>query len=55
MTPYDKQINDFVQELINGNTVFIKDKQQRADVQNKIRNIKKNCTEVLKQMKESNW
>ena len=55
MTPYDKQINNFVKELIDGNTVFIADKQQRTDVQNRLRFIKKNCTQVLKQMKDNNW
>jgi len=55
METYDKQVNEYVQQLIIGGMVFIKDKQQRKDVQNKLREIKKNCIEVLKQMKEANW
>ncbi len=55
MENYDKQVNEYVQQLINGELVCITDKQQRKDVRNKLRDIKKNCTEVLKQMKENNW
>lgn len=40
-----------IQELINGNTVVVRD-EQRAEVQKRLREIKKNCTIVLSQMRE---
>lgn len=40
-----------VQKLINGDTVSIAD-EQRKEVQQRLREIKNNCTIVLKQLKE---
>lgn len=41
-----------VQKLINGGTVSIIDKQELRDVRSRLREIKKNCTIVLSQMKD---
>jgi uncharacterized protein YlzI (FlbEa/FlbD family) len=41
-----------VQLLINGECVVITDDSQAKEVQKRLREIKKNCTEVLTQLKE---
>lgn len=43
-------VEKIVQSLINAQTVVIKD-EIRPAVQKRLREIKKNCTEVLSQMK----
>jgi hypothetical protein len=48
------EINQIVELLIKGNTVFIKDKETRKEVQKAIREIKNNCTIVLSQLKNNN-
>lgn len=53
MTPFDKLVNDMVQELIVGNSVFIKDEGTKKEVQKRLRKIKKNCTIVLSQLKNN--
>jgi len=39
-----------IKKLINGETVLVKE-EQRIEVRNKLRSIKKNCTIVLSQIK----
>lgn len=53
MTPFDKLVNDMVQELIIGNTVNIRDEDTKKEVQKRLREIKKNCTIVLSQLKNN--
>lgn len=53
MTPFDKLVEDKVQLLINGKTTTITDKEVKIAVQKRLREIKKNCTEVLTQLKEN--
>lgn len=45
-----KNVEQLVQQLINGETVYIKD-EQKKEVQKRLREIKKNCTIVLSQFK----
>ena len=52
MTNFDKLIEDKVQILINGGTTTITDEGVKIAVQKRLREIKKNCTEVLTQLKE---
>lgn len=40
-----------IQQLINGNTAVVKD-EHKAEVQKRLREIKKNCTLVLSQMRD---
>lgn len=44
---------EIVQKLINGEVVFITDEAQRKEVQNRLREIKNNCTIVLSQLKSN--
>ena len=43
---------EIVLKLINGYEVVVKDDVQAKEVQKRLREIKKNCTEVLTQLKE---
>lgn len=43
-------INEIIELLITGDTVKVED-HQRAEVQRRLRDIKKNCTIVLSQIK----
>ena len=43
---------EIINALISGETVSIKDDNQAKEVQLKLREIKKNCTIVLSQLKE---
>jgi hypothetical protein len=52
MTPFDKLVEDKVQILIKGDTVSITDKDVSKAVQKRLREIKKNCTTVLSQLRE---
>ena len=52
MTPFDRLVEDKVQTIINGGTVYVSDKDVKSAVQKRLREIKKNCTEVLTQLKE---
>lgn len=52
MTPFDQFIENKVEILINGGTTPITDENVKIAVQKRLREIKKNCTEVLKQMKD---
>ena len=51
MTPFDRLVEDKVQTIINGGTVYVSDKDVKSAVQKRLREIKKNCTEVLTQLK----
>jgi hypothetical protein len=44
-------IETIIKELIKGNTIIVQDEQVK-EVQKQLREIKKNCTEVLTQLKE---
>ncbi len=46
-------MEDIIKQLINGETVSIKDEAMRKAIQKKLRSIKNNCTLVLRQLKES--
>lgn len=52
MTPFDQLIEDKVNILINGGDTVIGDETVKIAVQKRLREIKKNCTEVLTQLKE---
>lgn len=52
MGKFDDLIEGKVQILINGGTTTITDEGTRKAVQKRLREIKKNCTEVLTQLKE---
>jgi len=41
-----------IQKLINGETVFIQTNEHRKEIQARLREIKKNCTICLTQLKE---
>lgn len=43
---------EIVNKLIHGETIFIKDDAQLKEVRDSIREIKKNCTIVLSQIKD---
>lgn len=44
-------INDTVKTLINGGTVWSIPDKDKKEVKRRLREIKKNCTEVLSQLK----
>jgi hypothetical protein len=46
-------IETIIKELIKGNTIIVQDEQVK-EVQKQLREIKKNCIEVLTQLKERN-
>lgn len=52
MTTFDKLVEDKVQILINGGDTQITDESIKIAVQKRLREIKKNCTIVLTQIKE---
>lgn len=43
---------EVIQKLINGDTVYLKSTEERREIRNRLREIKKNCTIVLSQLKE---
>lgn len=47
-------IDEIVTLLINGELVVLKD-EHRAEVQKRLRKIKSNCTEVLRQINDKNF
>jgi len=53
MKPFDELVEETVKSLINGNTENILSDDVFKAVQKRLREIKTNCTLVLKQMKES--
>lgn len=52
MNEFDKLVEHKVNILINGGTTTITDEGLKIAVQKRLREIKKNCTQVLTQMKE---
>jgi len=44
-------MEEIIKKLIGGETVSIKDEQTKKEVQKRLREIKKNCTIVLSQLK----
>jgi hypothetical protein len=44
-------MEEIIKKLISGETVSIKDEQTKKEVQKRLREIKKNCTIVLSQLK----
>lgn len=52
MTPFDQLVENKVGVLVNGGTTPITDENVKVAVQKRLRDSKKNCIEVLKQMKD---
>jgi hypothetical protein len=44
-----------IQILINGGTLTIKDEAEKKKIQERLREIKQNCTIVLSQIKDKNY
>jgi len=52
MTLFDLEVADKVKRLINGEDVNIPTDEVKIAVQKRLREIKNNCTVVLKQLKD---
>lgn len=52
MSEFTKLVEDKVQRLINGEVVNVPTDEVKIAIQKRLREIKKNCTIVLSQLKE---